>query len=226
MTVVPNDKLCVIQIAQGVIDHHLPTHVLAALKESHTNLLLTNPEYNPQLIEEKRLENAVFRKKVHRAANKKKVSLRSGFNFVIDSPMKPTSGFPGNSAPNTRPSGLLHSLRPPATDNLLRVSRQRPATTTHERTAGQSTMGGFPNECVGSGLSKIEEEPVEDEQGNRIKVRAEVHMEDDDVVSFDKTKKRSREELSLPLRDMSSSPCHYHGNHFILPVGGGHESTV
>ena len=85
---VHNENMGVILVDKGMVEDHLPNHVLAALVQCRERLLLTSPQYDPSKMREMRERNEDFYRKVYRACAQNNRPEEKGFTFLLsETPM-------------------------------------------------------------------------------------------------------------------------------------------
>ena len=83
VTEVHNENLGTILVDKGMLEDHLPNHVLAALKLCLDKLLLNSPHYDPSKIQQLREKKEKLYRQVFRAC-KGEQTRETGFTFLVN----------------------------------------------------------------------------------------------------------------------------------------------
>ena len=82
----------VILVGKGMVEDHLPNHVLAALVQCKDRLLLKSPSYNPSRLKYLRKKNENLYRGVYRACAKTDHKKEEGFTFLLSETPMVTEG--------------------------------------------------------------------------------------------------------------------------------------
>lgn len=92
---VNRENMCVILVDEGMVDDHLPNHVLGALRDCKTRFMSSPETYDSEEIKELRKRNEHLLCTIRRVKPDKPVHRDTGFQFGGESPMKEPVGGPG-----------------------------------------------------------------------------------------------------------------------------------
>ena len=81
---VHNENLGTILVDNGMIEDHLPNHVLAALKLCWDKLLRNSPHYDPSKIKQLRAKKEKLYRQVFRACKDGEQTRETGFMFLVN----------------------------------------------------------------------------------------------------------------------------------------------
>lgn len=81
---VHNENLGTILVDKGMIEDHLPNHVLAALRLCWDKLLLNSPHYDPSKIKKLREKKEKLYRRVFRACKDEEPTKETGFVFLVN----------------------------------------------------------------------------------------------------------------------------------------------
>ena len=81
---VHNENLGTILVDKGMIEDHLPNHVLAALRLCWDKLLLNSPHYDPSKIKKLREKKEKLYRQVFRACKDEEPTKETGFVFLVN----------------------------------------------------------------------------------------------------------------------------------------------
>jgi hypothetical protein len=81
---VHNENLGTILVDKGMIEDHLPNHVLAALRLCWDKLLLNTPHYDPSRIKRLREKKEKLYRQVFRACKDEEQTKETGFVFLVN----------------------------------------------------------------------------------------------------------------------------------------------
>ncbi len=79
-----NENLGTILVDKGMIEDHLPNHVLAALRLCWDKLLVNTPHYDPSRIKRLREKKEKLYRQVFRACKDEEQTKETGFVFLVD----------------------------------------------------------------------------------------------------------------------------------------------
>lgn len=80
---VPNENIGVILVDKGMVEDHLPNHVLSALKLCKEKLLIGRRDYSSAKIMELRERNENLYRRIYKAKMKRNVPQEEGFTFLV-----------------------------------------------------------------------------------------------------------------------------------------------
>lgn len=164
---VNRENMCVILVDEGMVDDHLPNHVLGALRDCKTRFMSSPETYDSEEIKELRKRNEHLLCTIRRVKPDKPVRHDTGFQFGGESPMKEPVGGPGLGS-----TGRHSHLKKQRSFDIDGEELLHPPIT------GQRSVGMVSQ----SGLSRISEcadedavfESTEKGDGALVTVRAEV----------------------------------------------------